>query len=155
VGEREQLAYVFNQHNIPTHTGWGWVLSHYLSNLGTMFGEYAHFALHDEPLTVLVFVLGVGLAIFCTARTVRRDTTFQVVLAGAGLGYLALLLVGPSFSRLRYELVLVPMVAFGLALGCERVVELFERRAGRRAGAVAPAERSVALAGGLAADIER
>jgi hypothetical protein len=154
VGEREQLAYVFNQHNIPIHTSWGWVLSHYLPNLGTMISEYAHFALHDEPLTVLVFALGVALAILCTARTVRRDTTFQVVLAGAGLGYLALLLVGPSFSRFRYELVLVPLVAFGLALGCERVAELVGRRAERGLRTGVPSERGAALRGGLAADIE-
>jgi hypothetical protein len=154
VGEREQLAYVFNQHNIPTHTGWGWVLSHYLPNLGTMISEYAHFAVHDEPLTVLVFALGVALAVVFAARTVRRDTTLQVVLAGAGLGYLALLVIGPSFSRFRYELVLVPFVAFGLALGCERVAELAARRTGRAARTVAPPDRGVAPRGELAADLE-
>jgi peptidoglycan biosynthesis protein MviN/MurJ (putative lipid II flippase) len=154
VGEREQLAYVFNQHNIPINTSWSWVISHYFSNIGTMFSEYAHFAVHDEPLTVLVFVVGVVLAILCTARRVRRDATFQVVLAGAGLGYLALLVVGPSFSRFRYELVLVPIVAYGLALGCEWVAQLAGRRAERSLRAGSPPERGVALAGGLAADIE-
>jgi hypothetical protein len=125
VSTRDQFAYVFSQHEIPHNTSWGWVISHYGSNVEAMISEYAKFSVH-HPFTVLAIVGGVALALIYGSR---RDIAFQLVAAGSGLGYLALLVVGPAFSNFRYELVLIPLVALGFALGVERLTAYARGRA--------------------------
>jgi hypothetical protein len=135
VSTRVQFAYVFSQHEIPHNTSWGWVLSHYLSNVEAMASEYGHFAMR-HPFTVVVFAAGLTLAF---AYGSRRDLAFQLIAAAAGLGYLALLVVGPAFSNFRYELVLIPLVALGFALGIERLAGYLHARAPASSGVRRPA----------------
>jgi hypothetical protein len=128
--ERQQLAYVFGNHTIPKDTSWSFVISHYLPNLGNMLHRDWQYAV-AHPLTIAIFVVGI-VALFVWAP--RRDTWF-VLIKGLALGYLVLLALGPSYSVFRYELVLVPLVAAGLALALDRVVAYAEAwRADRSAG---------------------
>jgi hypothetical protein len=148
--ERQQLAYVFGNHTIPKDTTWSYVLSHYLPNLGSMLHRDWQYAVAHPP-TIAVFVLGIVL-LFVLAP--RRDTWFLLI-KGLALGYLLLLALGPSYSVFRYELVLVPLVAAGLALGVDRAVAYAEgwwaARAGGPSTAVAGATFAVANGPGLAA----
>jgi hypothetical protein len=117
VGVREQLAFVFSDHIRPADTSWSFVLGEFLPHLREVAGRYADYAA-DNPHVMLVFLLGVGCALLLAPR---RDPFF-ILLKGTLLGYFALLLVGPTFSSFRYELVLVPLVGTGLALGAERLL---------------------------------
>ncbi len=148
--ERQQLAYVFGNHTIPKDTSWSYVISHYLPNLGDMLHRDWQYAVAHPP-TIAVFVLGIVM-LFVWAP--RRDTWF-VLIKGLALGYLLLLALGPSYSVFRYELVLVPLVAAGLALGVDRAVayaqEWLARRAAEPSTAVAGATFAVANGPGLAA----
>jgi hypothetical protein len=128
VKENVQLATAFSQHAIPHQTSWSWVLSHYLPNVGHMLHSDISYAV-SHPATGIPFALGLALALVLTVRR-RRDPAFQLLL-GVIAGYLVLLALGPSYSVFRYELVLVPVLAAGFALGVERVFE----HAGSRAHA--------------------
>ena len=108
VSESKELAYVFADHTIPTDTGWGAVLSEYPSQLGHMAGRYLDYAA-GNPLVVLFAAAGMVAAF---ALGPRRDR-LTILLWGTLPGYLLLLVVGPAFSAFRYELVLVPLIAFG------------------------------------------
>jgi hypothetical protein len=117
VSESKQLAYVFADHAIPTDTSWGSVLSQYPANLGHMAGRYADYAAAN-PHVVLLAVCGVVAAV---ALAPRRDP-LTILLWGTLPGYLLLLVVGPAFSGFRYELVLLPLIAFGYGQLAERMV---------------------------------
>jgi Dolichyl-phosphate-mannose-protein mannosyltransferase len=125
VKENVQLATALSQHAIPQHTGWSWVLSHYFPNLGTVLHQYLSYA-GSNPMTVLPFVVGL-LLLFGLGR--GRDVALLLVRAVV-VGYLVMLALGPSFSDFRYELVLVPLLAFGFALAIEwalpRIAQLRE-----------------------------
>jgi hypothetical protein len=116
VDARAQLAYVTNDRTVPDDTSWSFILGHYPHALADMVRGYADYAT-GAPLVVLVFALGI---VLLYARGDRRDPFF-LLLWGLPLGYLALLAIGPTFSRFRYELVLLPCVAAGLALGADAV----------------------------------
>lgn len=127
VSESKQLAYVFADHTIPSDTSWGSVLPEYPSQLAHMAGRYVDYAAAN-PLVVLLAVAGV-VAAFALGR--RRDR-MTVLLWGTLPGYLLLLVVGPSFSAFRYELILVPLIAFGYGQLAERGLRrLAELRAAR------------------------
>lgn len=127
VSESKALAYVFANHTIPSDASWGTVLSEYPSHIGQMAGRYLDYAA-AEPLVVLAALAGV-LAAFLLAP--RRDS-LTLLLWGTLPGYLLLLAVGPSFSAFRYELVLVPLIAYGYGFLAERLLRrLAELRAER------------------------
>lgn len=136
VRENQQLAYVFANHTIPVNSSWSHVLGQYLPNFGHMLSRDLTYAVHN-PLNTIMFTVGIVLLL---AWAPRREPWF-VLVKGAALGYLLLLVVGPSFSEFRYELVLVPLVAGGLALGAERALIAAERL---RAARLAPAVPEVA-----------
>jgi hypothetical protein len=148
--ERQQLAYVFGNHTIPKDTSWSYVISHYLPNLGTMFHRDLQYA-GAHPVTIAIFVIGI-VALFAWAP--RRETWF-ILVKGLALGYLLLLAIGPSYSVFRYELVLVPLVAAGLALCLDRAFAYAERwrtsRSRSATTAMAGATLAVANAPSLAA----
>lgn len=119
---RGQLAFVANDRTIPPDTSWSFIADHYggvLRDMAHGYGDYAT----AHPVTVGVFVAGL---VLLYALGDRHDPFF-LLLWGIPLGYLALLALGPTFSGFRYELVLVPCVAAGIALGV--------RAAGRRLAA--------------------
>ncbi|MET0558382.1 MAG: glycosyltransferase [Solirubrobacterales bacterium] len=118
VSMSESLAYVFANHTIPTDTSWGSVLADYPGNLGHMLGRYADYAA-GSPQVVLAALAGL-IAAFALGRG-RRDP-LTLMIWGTLPGYLLLMAVGPAFSSFRYELVLIPLIAFGYALIGERAL---------------------------------
>jgi hypothetical protein len=127
VSEAKLLAFVFARHSIPTDESWGAVLPKYPGNLVHMAGRYADYAVAN-PHVVLLAICGI-LAAFVLAP--RRDP-LTVLLWATFPGYLLLLTVGPAFSAFRYELVLVPLIAFGYGQLAERALQrVAELRASR------------------------
>ena len=127
------LNYVYANHAVPSETGWGAAISGYPSNLAHQAGRYLEYAAAN-PHVVLATIGGV-VAAFSLAP--RRDPLTVLVWATFP-GYLLLLAVGPSFSGFRYELVLLPLIAFGYAQLAERA-RAYVR--GRRAAAAAGGDR--------------
>lgn len=124
VSEAQNLAYVFANHTIPTETSWGSVLAAYPGNLGHMLGRYLDYGLANPAVVLLA--LGGLLAAFATAP--RRDS-FTILLWGTFPAYLLLIAIGPAFSGFRYELILVPLIAFGWAgLAARALAAAGERR---------------------------
>jgi hypothetical protein len=124
------LNYIYANHSIPTETGWGAAISGYPSNLGHQAGRYLEYALAN-PHVVLAAIGGVAAAF---ALAPRRDPLTLLIWATFP-GYLLLLAVGPAFSGFRYELVLLPLIAFGYAQLAERVAcHVHEAREARVAG---------------------
>jgi len=117
VSMSESLAYVFANHTVPTDTSWGSVLADYPGNLGHMLGRYADYAT-GNPLVVLAALAGL---VGAFALGSRRDQ-LTVLIWSTLPGYLLLMAIGPAFSSFRYELVLVPLIAFGYALMAERAL---------------------------------
>jgi hypothetical protein len=113
---RGQLAFVANDRTIPPDTSWSFIADHYggvLRDMARGYGDYAT----AHPLVVAVFAVGLVLLYVLGDR---RDPFF-LLLWGIPLGYLALLALGPTFSGFRYELVLLPCVAVGIALGLRAI----------------------------------
>jgi hypothetical protein len=135
VSESKELAYVFADHAIPTDTSWGAVLPQYPSNFSHMLGRYLDYAAAN-PLVVLLALGGV-VASFALAP--RRDP-LTILLWSTVPGYLLLMAVGPAFSGFRYELVLIPLIAYGYGYLVERVLHRAgETKASREiAGRVVP-----------------
>lgn len=135
VSESKELAYVFANHTIPTDTSWGTVLSEYPSNVGHILGRYLDYA-KGNPLVVLAAIGGL---IAAFALPSRRDP-FTILIWSTLPGYVLLMAVGPAFSAFRYELVLLPLIAFGYAHLAERVLQwVRETRTDRAlAGGTAP-----------------
>jgi hypothetical protein len=125
VSESKELAYVFSNHTIPTDTSWAAVLPKYPSNFAQMLGRYGDYAAAN-PLVVLIALGGI-VASFALAP--RRDT-LTILLWSTVPGYMLLMAVGPAFSGFRYELVLVPLIAYGYGHLAERVL----RRVGETRG---------------------
>jgi hypothetical protein len=115
---RGQLAFVVNDRTIPPDTSWGFIADRYAGVLRDMLRDYASYAA-AHPFVVAVFVVGL-VALYALGN--RRDPYF-VLLWGMPIGYLALLVLGPTFSGFRYELALLPCVAAGAALVVQAVVQ--------------------------------
>jgi len=111
------LAFVFARHSVPTDTSWGAVLPQYPGNLVHQAGRYVDYAAAN-PHVVLLAVCGI-VAAFALAP--RRDP-LTILLWATLPAYMLFLAVGPAFSAFRYELVLVPLIAFGYGHVAERVI---------------------------------
>jgi hypothetical protein len=109
LSQSESLAYVYADHSIPTETGWGAAISGYPGNLGHMIHRYADYATAN-PLIVLVFLVGI---ISAFALPPRARDACTILIWSTFPGYLLMMAVGPAFSAFRYELVLLPLMAFG------------------------------------------
>jgi hypothetical protein len=135
VSESKELAYVFANHTIPSDTSWGAVLPKYPSNFSHMLGHYGDYAAAN-PLVILATLVGLAAA-FTLAP--RRDT-LTILLWSTVPGYVLLMAVGPAFSGFRYELVLVPLIAYGFGYLAERVLRRVSETKGNRelAGGVVP-----------------
>ena len=104
--------------SLATNASWSFIVDHYggvLRDMARGYGDYAT----AHPLVMLVFAAGLVLLYVLGDR---RDPFF-LLLWGIPLGYLGLLALGPTFSGFRYELVLVPCVAAGIALGVRAVAQ--------------------------------
>ncbi len=111
----DQLAYAANGFYIPQSTSIGSVAGDYLPALGRVLEGNFDYALHN-PLTAAVFLGGMGLLLFLSPR---GDPFFRLA-RWSLLGCALLLAIALNPTNFRLELVLVPLVAVGLALGCER-----------------------------------
>ncbi len=127
VSESQSLAYVFANHTIPTDTAWGAVLADYPGNLGHMLGRYLDYAVASPQVVLLA--LGGLVAAFALAP--RRDS-LTILLWGTFPAYLLLMAIGPAFSSFRYELVLVPLIAFGYGQLAERIAVRIREERSRR-----------------------
>lgn len=110
LSQSESLAYVYANHAIPTDTGWGAAISGYPGNFAHMVHRYADYATAN-PVIVLALLVGLAAAFALPPRG-RRDPLILLVW-GTFPAYLLMMAIGPAFSAFRYELVLVPLVAFG------------------------------------------
>lgn len=127
VSEAKLLNFVYADHAIPADTGWGAAIAGYPDNLAHMAGRYLDYAV-AEPLVVLIAIGGI-VAAFALAS--RRDP-LTVLLWATLPGYLFLLVVGPAFSVFRYELVLIPLMAFGYGCLAERALSVIRSLRGAR-----------------------
>ncbi len=110
ISQSESLAYVYANHAIPTETGWGAAISGYPGNFAHMLGRYADYAAAN-PLVVLLLIGGLVSAFAFRPRGARDPLT--VLVWGTFPAYLLMMAIGPAFSVFRYELVLLPLMAFG------------------------------------------
>ena len=91
-----------------------------------MRGRAAGGAGRNGDWLTAAFFLGGILLLFALARRAREGhaASFLKAAAVAGVAYI---LTVPIFSAFRLEIVLVPMAAFGLALGAERLAAALGR----------------------------
>jgi hypothetical protein len=109
LSQSESLTYVYANHSIPTDTSWAAAISGYPGNFGHMLGRYADYATAN-PAVVLLFLAGIVSAFALVPRA--RDP-FTILLWSTLPAYLLMIVIGPAYSGFRYELVLVPLMAFG------------------------------------------
>lgn len=114
---RELLATMLNEARPNPEGSWGFIASRYPDAVIEMLHADGGFVLDGAWYSAMYLLTGVGL-LFALGRGSKRTPTTVVLQAAAAAGALFVLLV-PVFSAFRLELVLVPMAAFGLALGAE------------------------------------
>lgn len=118
---RENLAYVLSGYQIPDDSSWHFIATNYLAQLGRTLEADLRYPT-QVPLTPLVYLgLAVGIAalIFLFMAKRAHDPLF-LLLRGAVVGSLVFLALANNPQGLRLELVLVPSLAGGLALGVDR-----------------------------------
>jgi hypothetical protein len=132
---RELLAMMLNGAQPDPDASWGAVLSQYPGAIVDMLQADGGAVRGGAWFTAAYLLLGVGL-LFVLGRGARGSAVTTLLKAGAVAGA-AYVVAIPVFSAFRLELVLVPMAAFGLALG----IEWLAARASvpKRAGAPIPA----------------
>ena len=119
---RNLLALLVNDSDLPSDTSWSFILTHYPAAAVELVRANAGFLRDGEWYTGLYLVGGVVLLLALAWRGARRrDATLTLLMAAAVFGLLYVL-AAPVFSAFRLELVFVPMAAFGLALGAERLL---------------------------------
>ena len=120
VPTRELLAMMLNNFQPAPDASWGFVAERYPGALVDLVQADGGFVRGGEWYSALYLAGGMTL-LFLLTRGGRRAPEV-VFLWGAGLASMAYVLVIPVFSAFRIELVCVPMAAFGLGLGAERLM---------------------------------
>ncbi len=115
----DHLAYAGNGFYVPESTSIGSVVGDYLPALGRVLEGVLDYLVHN-PLTATVFLGGMGLLLFLSPR---GDSFFRLM-RWALLGCALLLALALNPTNFRLELVFVPLVAVGLALGWERAAAM-------------------------------
>jgi hypothetical protein len=127
---RENLAYVITGYKIPTDSSWGFVAENYLDQLWRTITTELEYPLDFPAPVALLLYAGLGIALVALvallARPARGDPYFSLMKAAVPVG-VVLLLLANNPQAYRHELVLVPMVAAGLALLAGRLVLRPER----------------------------
>lgn len=117
---RELLALAVNDSEPASDPSWWFIVTHYPGAVVDLVRANVGFLRRGEWYTGLFLVGGV-LTLFALAWRRRPNPQSTVLMvAGAVFGVLYVL-AGPVFSAFRLELVVVPMAAYGLALGLELV----------------------------------
>jgi hypothetical protein len=118
---RELLAMMLNGFRPVADPSWGFVVERYPRALAELLHADGGFV-RDGAWYSAAYLLG-GLALlFLLGRGPGKDRRLAFLRAGAVAGALSVLVI-PIFSAFRLELVCVPMAAFGLGLGAERLAE--------------------------------
>ncbi len=139
---REIMAYTLNQFRPPAHATWGFIRSRYVDGEKGLVKDDLTYLVHHPY--VGLFAVGGLVALYA----IRNGDTSTRLIRGAVAGALALLLVAPNYTALRLELPLVPLAAYGVALGLDAV----RRRAPRRPVPV-PGGRLARRGGGTTPDV--
>ena len=139
---RELLAQMLNGLQPAPELGWGEIASRYPAAIIDMLQADGGFVRDGAWYTALYLLAGLGL-LLVLAPGGRRSPATILMIAGALAG-VAFILAVPVFSAFRLELVLIPMAAFGLASGAERLTEWAPipdrlRLPSRKAGPARPA----------------
>jgi hypothetical protein len=121
VSLRELLAFAVNGSQPPPESSWSFIAEKYPGALVELLRSNGGFIRDGEWYTAAYFLVGAA-CLFLLARGARGDLAGSLMKAAAVLSP-AFVLVVPVFSAFRLELVFVPVAAFGLALGLERLAE--------------------------------
>jgi hypothetical protein len=117
---RELLAMMLNGIQPDPGASWGTIASRYPSAIVDLLQADGGFV-RDGAWLSAAYLIGGVLLLFLLTRGANGSPAMTLLKAGAvaAAGYV---LAVPVFSAFRLELVLVPMAAFGLALGLEWAV---------------------------------
>lgn len=116
---RELLAQMLNGLQPAPDLSWGTIAGRYPGAIVDLLQADGGYVRDGAFYSALYLLIGLGLLVVL-ARGANRGPATLLMLGGALAG-IAYVLVVPVFSAFRLELVLVPMAAFGLALGAEKV----------------------------------
>lgn len=138
---REHLAFALNGARIPEDSSWGFIIDGYLpaiwrtlrDNVEYLFASEPRFLEAGLPLFPLTLPILAGIVMVILARGGFPGDSFLPLMRGALLGGVAYILVLPLLNYLRFELVLLPVAAAGLAMG----IDLLRRWAAARRPAAA------------------
>jgi hypothetical protein len=116
---RENLAYVITGYKVPADSSWGFVAENYLDQLWRTITTELEYPLDfPAPVSLLLYV-GVAVALAALLvlmlRPARGDPYFALMKAAVPVG-VVLLLAANNPQAYRHEMLLVPMLAAGLAL---------------------------------------
>lgn len=124
---RENLAYIIDGYNVPHDSSWAFVIDGYAGQLwATIEGNLTYpFGLGAPGLLVgLTAVLACAAIALVVVRRPSGDP-FWLMAHGAVAGCAVLLLIANNPQGYRLELVLVPAIAAGFALGLSRLTTTF------------------------------
>jgi hypothetical protein len=114
---RELIAMMLNGAQPDPGASWGSILGQYPGAIADMLQADGGYVRDGAWFTALYLIAGLGL-LFLLGRGPRASAVTTLLKAGAVAGA-AYVVAVPIFSAFRLELTLVPMAAFGLALGVE------------------------------------
>jgi hypothetical protein len=141
---RELLAMMLNGLQPAPDASWGFVAEQYPGALADFVRADGGFVRNGAWYSAAYLVAGLAL-LFLLARG-RDRTPSLIFLQGAALAAVAYVLVLPVFSAFRLELVCVPMAAFGLGLGAERLAVVLEPHLARARIRLDPRARHAGVA---------
>jgi len=134
---RNLLALLVNDLEPSSDTSWGFIASNYPAAVVDLLRANVGFLRRGEWYTAAYFIAGIVLLFLLVRRRPERlGPAGTLMRAGAVAGVLYVL-AAPVFSAFRLELVLVPMAAFGLALGVEAAIAFVRARVPERAAPAA------------------
>jgi hypothetical protein len=116
---RELLAQMLNGLQPAPDLSWGTIAGRYPSAIVDLLQADGGYVRDGAWYSALYLIVGLAL-LGVLARSAGRGPA-TLLIAGGALAGIAYVLAVPVFSAFRLELVLVPMAAFGLGLGAERV----------------------------------
>jgi hypothetical protein len=114
---RVALAYTLNGFQPPPHPTWGFIAHNYVDAAHSLIRNDINYV--AKYPAVGVFALA-GTALLYTVRA-RGDAAVSTLRAAA-LAAIAYVLLLPNYTEFRLELVALPMVAAGLAMGLDRAL---------------------------------
>lgn len=128
---KDNFVYVINGYNVPTpgEDGWDFVIAHYAHQLWYTITSNIEYPL-NAGVGAPVMYLGLAfVSLLCVSVVVRpsRGDAYWTVIQTSGIGGVLLLLLAANPQGFRYELVFVPIVATGLALGWTQAATLRRR----------------------------